>query len=81
MELKKLIVDLSSLMSIGGFERFERDFGINILPGKFLFIVFDVSGITMVVFKLSRFSLLLWIIITGRRYPGSLPNGIPKSNM
>ena len=25
MELKKLIVDLSSLMSIGGFERFERE--------------------------------------------------------
>lgn len=35
MELKKLIVDLSSLMSIGGFERFERDKLISLVGGEF----------------------------------------------
>ena len=31
------------------FERFERDFGIKTLPARFLFIVFDVRGTTIVV--------------------------------
>ena len=35
MELKKLIVDLSSLMSIGGFERFEREKLINLVGEHF----------------------------------------------
>ena len=35
MELKKLIIDLSSLMSIGGFERFEREKLISLVGDEF----------------------------------------------
>ena len=35
MELKKLIVDLSGLMSIGGFERFEREKLISLVGDEF----------------------------------------------
>ena len=35
MELKKLIVDLSSLMSIGGFERFEREKLLSLVGNEF----------------------------------------------
>lgn len=35
MELKKLIVDLSSLMSIGGFERFEREELLSLIASDF----------------------------------------------
>lgn len=54
MELKKLIVDLSSLMSIGGFERFEREKLLSMIGGEFDDCYLDNVGNQIFVKKCGR---------------------------
>ncbi len=54
MELKKLIVDLSSLMSIGGFERFEREKLLNLVGEHFDDAYLDKVGNQIFVKKCGR---------------------------
>ena len=54
MELKKLIVDLSSLMSIGGFERFEREKLLSMVGGEFDDCYLDNVGNQIFVKKCGR---------------------------
>ena len=54
MELKKLIIDLSSLMSIGGFERFEREKLLSMVGGEFDESYLDNVGNQIFVKKCGR---------------------------
>ena len=54
MELKKLIVDLSSLMSIGGFERFEREKLLSLVGEHFDECYLDKVGNQIFVKKCGR---------------------------
>ena len=54
MELKKLIVDLSSIMSIGGFERFEREKLLSMVGGEFDESYLDNVGNQIFVKKCGR---------------------------
>lgn len=54
MELKKLIIDLSSLMSIGGFERFEREKLINLIGDYFDDFYLDKVGNQIFVKKCNK---------------------------
>lgn len=54
MELKKLIVDLSSLMSIGGFERYERGTLLSLVGSEFDDTYLDKVGNQIFVKKCGR---------------------------
>ena len=54
MELKRLIVDLSSLMSIGGFERYEREKLIDLVGEHFDENYLDKVGNQIFVKKCGR---------------------------
>ena len=69
------IVVICEKLTVDALSKPDMAFSNNKLPGKDAKSVFDVIAAQITVLMLLRLNSLLWIINTGRRFPGFEPSG------